>query len=195
MSTLSSRASAEIKEIILPTSEGLSRFLSFLLRHRPVNYPLHFDKQGFVEWNEVVRTVQTRFADITAEEVLDVIENSDKKRFELREGKARATYGHSFPVDLGLETVEPPARLYHGTARDLAQSILREGLKPRGRQYVHLSLSLEEAIDVGKRRDPAPSIVVVDSRAAHASGVLFYSCGQLFLTREVPPMFLSLWEK
>ena len=179
----------------MATAEGLSRFLSFLLRHRPANYPLHFDKQGFVDWGEVIRAVQARFPDVTEEEVLDVIENSDKKRFERRQGKARATYGHSFPVDLGLETVEPPARLYHGTARDLAQTILRHGLKPRGRQYVHLSLSMEEAIEVGKRRDPTPSVVVVDSRAAHAGGILFYSSGELFLTREVPPTFLSLWEK
>jgi len=195
MSTLSSQAKKEIKEVVLASPESLSRFLSFLLRHHPASYPLHFDKHGFVEWGELVRAVQIRFPEIAEREIINVIENSDKKRFELREGKARATYGHSFPVDLGLETVEPPSRLYHGTARDLAQSILRERLKPRGRQYVHLSPSIEEAMDVGKRRDPAPSIVVVDSRAAHAGGILFYSCGQLFLTTEIPPRFLSLWEK
>jgi len=98
-------------------------------------------------------------------------------------------------VELGLEGVEPPAALYHGTARDLAETILREGLKPRGRQYVHLSASVEEAAAVGKRRDPAPTVLVVDSKAAHASGVLFYSSGPLFLAKEIPAKFLSLWEK
>jgi putative RNA 2'-phosphotransferase len=175
--------------------ERVSRFLSFLLRHRPRDYPLGFDKQGFVLWDELVEGVQDRFPEITERELRSVIEGSDRKRFELREGKVRATYGHSFPVDLGLETVEPPARLYHGTARDLAQTILREGLKPRGRQYVHLSPSLEEALVVGRRRDPSPSIVVIDSQAAYAHGVLFYPSGPLFLAREVPPRFLSLWEE
>jgi putative RNA 2'-phosphotransferase len=181
--------------VVLVPSERLSRFLSFLLRHRPADYPLHFDKQGFVDWDELMRAIQGRFPEIAEKEISDIIENSDKRRFELREGKVRATYGHSFPVDLGLESVDPPSHLYHGTARDLAQSILREGLRPRGRQYVHLSASIEEAIEVGKRRDPSPSIVVVDSKAAHANGVVFYSSGSLFLAKEVPAIFLSLREK
>ncbi len=175
--------------------ERISRFLSFLLRHRPDDYPLRFDRQGYVPWEELIETVQERFQEITAEEIRRVVEGSDKKRFELKEGKVRATYGHSFPVELGLEGVEPPALLYHGAARDLAETILREGLKPRGRQYVHLSASVEEAAAVGKRRDPAPAVLVVDSKAAHTSGVLFYSSGPLFLAKEIPPKFLSLWEK
>jgi len=179
----------------LASPEHLSRFLSFLLRHRPANYPLHFDRQGFVDWGELIRIVQVRFPEGAEKEILGVIESSDKRRFELREGKVRAAYGHSFPVDLGLETVEPPSELYHGIARDLAQSILQEGMRPRGRQYVHLSGSIEEATGVGRRRDPAPSIVVVDSRAAHAGGILFYSSGPLYLVREIPAKFLSLWQK
>jgi putative RNA 2'-phosphotransferase len=172
--------------------ERISRFLSYLLRHRPKEHPLAFDSRGFASWSDVVEVVQERFSDVAEEEIRAVIEGSDKKRFELKDGKIRATYGHSFPVDLGLEAVEPPAELYHGTARDLAHSILRYGLKPRDRQYVHLSASVQEAQAVGKRRDPSPAIVVVDSRAAHAEGVRFYRSGPLFLVENVPPKFLFL---
>jgi putative RNA 2'-phosphotransferase len=175
--------------------ERLSRFLSFLLRHRPRDYPLSFDPQGFVSWSDLREQVEARFPDVTDEEIRDVIAGSDKKRFEMREGKVRATYGHSFPVDIGVESLEPPARLYHGTARDLAQTVLREGLKPRGRTYVHLSASLEEALAVGQRRDASPAILVVDSFAAHSSGIRFYASGPLYLAGEIPPRFLSLWQK
>ena len=95
-------------------------------------------------------------------------------------------------MDLGLEPVEPPPELYFGTARDLAQSILHTGLKPRDRQFVHLSASLEEAEAVGKRRDLTPAIVVVDARAARQSDIAFYRSGPLFLAENVPPQFLSL---
>ena len=173
-------------------AERISRFLSYLLRHCPKEYPLSFDRQGFVSWHDIVDVVQERFTDITEDEIREVIEDSDKQRFELKEGKVRATYGHSFPVDLGLEAVEPPSELYHGTARDLAQSILRGGLKPRDRRYVHLSTSLQEARAVGQRHDPSAVIVVVDCRAAHAGGVRFYRSGPLFLVENVPPEFLSL---
>ncbi|MBI2089684.1 MAG: RNA 2'-phosphotransferase [Deltaproteobacteria bacterium] len=179
----------------LVAPERLSRFLSYLLRHQPRDYPLRFDSQGFVQRGDLVEMVQGRFPEVTEEDILEVVEGSDKKRFELREGKVRATYGHSFPVDLGLDSVEPPESLYHGTARDLAESILREGLKPRGRQYVHLSPSVEDAIAVGRRRDPSPAILVIDSQKAHASGIRFFRTGPLFLTKEIPVKFLSLWEK
>jgi putative RNA 2'-phosphotransferase len=175
--------------------DRLSRFLSFLLRHRPRGYPLSFDRQGFVSWSDLKEQVATRFPDVTDEEIRDVIAGSDKKRFEMREDKVRATYGHSFPVDIGVESVEPPVRLYHGTARDLAQTVLREGLKPRGRTYVHLSASLEEAVAVGQRRDASPAIIVVDALAAHSSGIRFYASGPLYLAGEIPPGFLSLWQK
>jgi putative RNA 2'-phosphotransferase len=174
--------------------ERLSRFLSFLLRHRPPDYPLRFDRRGFVEWGELMREVQARFPDVTEQEVRGVIAGSDKQRFELSEGKVRATYGHSFAIDLEPQSAAPPSRLYHATARDLVQTILREGLKPRGRAYVHLSLSLDEALAVGKRRDPAPSVVVIDAQAAHAGGIVFYSSGPVYLAGEIPPRFLSLWE-
>lgn len=173
--------------------ERLSRFLSFLLRHQAENIPLGFDDRGFVYLRELIERVQDRFPEVREEELLVVIEGLDKKRFELREGRVRATYGHSFPVDFENELVEPPQRLYHGAARDLARTILHAGLRPRGRQYVHLSSSIEEALSVGKRRDPDPAVLVVRSQAAHAEGINFYHPGPLFLAREIPPKFLSLW--
>jgi len=171
--------------------ERISRFLSFLLRHQPREYPLSFDRRGFVAWGDLVYLAQERFADVTEEEIRRVVEESDKQRFELKDGKVRATYGHSFPVDFGLEAAEPPAELYLGAARDLAQLALQNGLKPRDRRYVHLSASLEEAQAVGQRRDPSPAIIVVDARTAHAEGIRFFQSGPLFLVESVPAKYLS----
>jgi len=173
-------------------SERISRFLTYLLRHRPEEYPLVFDERGFVEWGDIVEIVQERYYDVTEEQIRAVVTDSEKKRFELQEGKVRATYGHSFAIELGDQAVEPPPELYYGTARDLAQSMLRGGLKPRDRQYVHLSVSAEEAESVAKRHDPAPAIIIVDAQSAHREGVRFYQSGPLFLVENVPAKFLSL---
>ena len=172
--------------------ERISRFLTYLLRHRPEEYPLVFDERGFVEWGDIVEIVQERYYDVTEEQIRAVVTDSEKKRFELQEGKVRATYGHSFAIELGDQAVEPPPELYYGTARDLAQSMLRGGLKPRDRQYVHLSVSAEEAESVAKRHDPAPAIIIVDAQSAHGEGVRFYQSGPLFLVENVPAKFLSL---
>ena len=172
--------------------ERLSRFLTFLLRHKPNDYPLAIDREGFASWPEVVDMVQERFYDVTEEQIRSLIAGAEKKRFELRGDKVRATYGHSFPVDLGATAAEPPAELYFGAARDLAQSMLRSGLKPRDRQYVHLSVTAAEAESVARRHDPSPEIIVVDAEAAHAEGIRFYASGPLFLVENMPAKFLSL---
>jgi putative RNA 2'-phosphotransferase len=171
--------------------ERISRFLTYLLRHRPKEYPLVFDKRGFVDWGDVVELVQERFYDVTEEQIEAVI-SAGKKRFELVDGKVRATYGHSFSVELGEAAEHAPGKLYYGAARDLAQSMLRGGLKPRDRQYVHLSVSAEEAESVARRHDPAPSIIEIDVAAAQREGVRFYPSGPLYLAEFIPAKFLSL---
>jgi len=180
----------EVKEVVPP--ERISRFLSYLLRHRPKEYSIDLDRNGFAAWIEVVAVTQERFPEASEDEIRAVVEGAAKRRFEIQADKVRATYGHSFAVDLGLEAIEPPAELYLGTARDLAHSIVNEGLKPRDRRYVHLSGSIEEALAVGKRRDPLPAIVVVDASTAYSEGVRFYHSGPLFLADEVPARYLSL---
>jgi putative RNA 2'-phosphotransferase len=171
--------------------ERISRFLTFLLRHQPREYPLVFDQRGFVDWLDVVEIVHERFYDVTEEEIRAVVTDPEKKRFELQGEKVRATYGHSFAVDLETEAAEPPEKLYYGAARDLAQSMLRGGLKPRDRRYIHLSVSHEEAESVARRHDPAPAIIVINAQAAHAEGVRFYHSGPLFLAESIPAKFLS----
>jgi putative RNA 2'-phosphotransferase len=172
--------------------ERISRFLTYLLRHRPKEYPLVFDRRGFVEWGDLVAIVQERYYDVSEDDIRAVVTDTEKKRFEIEAGKVRATYGHSFPVDLDRETAEPPAELYYGAARDIAQTMLRNGLRPRDRRYVHLSVTAEDAEAVARRHDPKPAILVVDTRAARAGGIQFYQSGPLFLADSVPAKFLSL---
>ena len=172
--------------------QRLSRFLSYLLRHRPKEFPLAFDRHGFVELADIVTVVQERYEGVTEADIRNLINEGEKKRFELRGDRVRATYGHSFPVDLGLDPVQAPVSLFYGTARDLAGSILKDGLKPRDRRYVHLSSSLQDAEAIGKRRDPKPAIIVVDASAAQQANISFYASGPLFLAETVPPQFLSL---
>lgn len=70
--------------------------------------------------------------------------------------------------------------------------MLRRGLEPRDRQYVHLSVTAAEAESVAWRHDPAPSVLVIDAQVAHAEGVRFYESGPLYLVENVPAKFLSL---
>ena len=70
--------------------------------------------------------------------------------------------------------MEPPSILYHGTSRRFLESIIKNGLVPKTRQYVHLSEDIHTAIIVGKRRDTAPIVLKINSEDAYKNGVKFY---------------------
>ena len=151
------------------------------------------DEDGFVQLDRLVSAIQTieEWSWVAVDDILNVQRHSDKKRFEIAEGKIRAIYGHTISKKIHYEPVVPPVILYHGTSRKSLQSIVRHGILPMRRQYVHLSISVEEAEAVGKRRDQNPIILRVFAVEAHKSGVRFFQAGSLFLSEPIPPSFIE----
>ena len=81
--------------------------------------------------------------------------------------------------------------LFHGTSASVVPTILREGLRPMSRQYVHLSADSETAYAVGRRRRGEVVVLVVDAAAAHAAGVTFRLGGDgIWLADAVPPEYV-----
>lgn len=117
-----------------------------------------------------------------------------KPRYEVGDDnrRIRARYGHSRPVDLGLQAVSPPGVLYHGTAGTSVTPILRSGLHPRGRRAVHLSETVSDAVAVGARHG-TPVVLTVDARGLHAAGHRFFRAAPgIWLTSDVPPEALRI---
>ena len=85
----------------------------------------------------------------------------------------------------------PPAILWHGTGERFVSAIMREGLKPMSRQYVHLSADSDTAMKVG-RRHGRPVLFTVDATRMAGDGLLFYrSKNGVWLTDSVPPQYLK----
>jgi putative RNA 2'-phosphotransferase len=123
-----------------------------------------------------------------------VVAKNDKQRFSLSAdgNRIRANQGHSIPVDLKLEPIEPPIVLFHGTATRFLNSILKNGLKSGSRQHVHLSPDEATAIKVGQRHGK-PVVLQIDSSSMHADGHVFYrSENNVWLTRHVPVKYMNL---
>jgi putative RNA 2'-phosphotransferase len=96
-------------------------------------------------------------------------------------------------VDLGLEPVEPPPALYHGTPEKSLPAVLREGLKKMRRHHVHLSpdgeTDGETARRVGARRGQ-PVVLEADARAMRRDGHDFYpSENGVWLVERGPPRY------
>ncbi len=168
----------------------LSKLLSLMLRHRPQEFDLEVDSQGFASLDAVVTALQKKVDDIGVADIGAIVNDSEKKRFEIIDGKIRARYGHSFQVDLGLDAAEPPDVLYKGVSpQELEATLSTTGLVPFDRQYVHLSYEADVAARLGRGGN---AVVRIDARAAHDSGVEFFDCGPTMLTEQVPPEFLTL---
>jgi len=69
---------------------------------------------------------------LNEEVLLQVVEQDGKQRYSLSEDgrRIRANYGHSIPVDLGLEPLAPPEFLFHGAVTRFLEAIKAEGLVP-----------------------------------------------------------------
>lgn len=173
----------------------LSKTLSHVLRHDPEAYGLALDPEGWVGTDELLaalRKQSSAWAALQEADLRAMIEQSAKRRYELVEHRIRALYGHSTPVRIAREAKSPPDRLYHGTTPAYAAAILAQGLKPMGRQYVHLSPDRNTALEVGRRRAARPVILLVRSREASQSGVLFYEgIPAVWLADYVPAEFIS----
>ncbi len=171
----------------------LSKFLSYVLRHHPQKYGLELEPGGWVKVDELLAAARRAGFALTLERLQKLIGRSDKPRFSLSADgrRIRANYGHSVPVDLKLVPEPPPERLYHGTATRFLESIRRQGLLSRNRQFVHLSETPEAALQVG-RRHGSPVILTIHARQMHQCGHGFYHpAGGIWLTEHVPPEFID----
>ena len=173
----------------------LSQEISYALRHAPWEYELELDSEGFVPTAQLLAAINEKGKhgrEITVADIEYIIANSDKMRFEIQGDRVRALYGHTIPMHISKKPIVPPAVLYHGTTHKAAQIILKDGLKPMKRQYVHLSVDTDTAVQVGKRRDSDPVILKIDAAQAHADGVVFYKGNdKVVLADFVLPKYIS----
>lgn len=174
---------------------NLSKFLSLVLRHRPEVLGLSLDPAGWVDVEALIQAAQAHGRRFTRDMLEEVVATSPKRRFEFSADgrRIRATYGHSIPVELGLEPVAPPARLFHGTVRPRLNAILHTGLLPQQRTHVHLSDDVATARRVGARHGRDVVVLAVDAARMAADGWRFYHpAPTIWLTERVPPDYLQL---
>lgn len=141
--------------------------LAYLLRH---DTEYNFDEHG---WREVSDLIANH--GYTQEMLDEIVATNNKQRYEYSEDKTkiRARQGHSVLVDVELKEMTPPDVLYHGTAVQYVDAILRDGIVKGNRLYVHLSQTEETARNVGKRHGE-PVILKVDARKMSEAGIKFY---------------------
>ena len=158
------------------STAGVSKFLSYILRHHPEAIGLTLDGEGWADVDELLTQAAAHGRNISLPLLHEVVATNNKKRFTLSAdgGKIRAEQGHSTAqVDIAYTETEPPEILYHGTAQRFAEAIEEQGLLPGSRHYVHLL------------------VLKVQAGLMRQQGFVFYlTANKVWLIKEVPPRFL-----
>ena len=170
-----------------------SRLLTLVLRHEPEKIGVQLDDAGWTDVTLLLRALKRQGHSVSLHQLEEIVASDGKSRFTLSDDRKRirAAQGHSVPVNLGLVPQMPPAVLYHGTARHHLDAIFNEGLRPGGRQLVHLSADIDTATKVGGRHGK-PVVLCVDCEAMISEGHEFLKADNgVWLTNTVPAKFLG----
>ncbi len=171
----------------------ISKLMSKVLRHRPELLKIDVDHEGWTDAQVLCERIAERYPGFAFAQMEQIVRDNNKQRFSFNEDKSliRANQGHTIPVDVAMDILEPPLYLYHGTAETTVPVIMREGLKPMRRLFVHLSSDPETALKVGARHG-TPAVLLVHAKELYDSGVEFRrSANGVWQVKHVPAEYLE----
>ena len=162
-----------------------SKELAYILRHNPSEVEGTLDSKG---WLEVEKLLNHGW---TVEELKKIVREDKKGRYELSSDlkTIRALQGHSVKgINADLERYSGDMIVYHGTQERFLDSILKSGLLPGSREYVHLSSDLITAKNVALRR--GPDIILLKIDLSDFKDDIFISKNGVILVRKLPPKYI-----
>ena len=175
--------------------DSLGRIMAGVLRHFPEKLGVMVDGHGWVDISEFVEAVgvsRSGFQWLREHHIEAIALTDPKGRYQIDGGMIRATYGHT--IDIRLDDL-PPAEIdefYYPVTEEEIDIILEGGLNPIDRKNVHLSGSIEKAIEAGKVRTEEPLLLRIDGKKAKADGVQIYRAGKdVYITDRIDAKYIS----
>ena len=178
---------------------SLSRILAGALRHFPEKLGLMMDGKGWVDITDLIEAIGTSrsgFKWLREYHIEALAETDPRGRYQIDGGMIRATYGHTIDIyldDLPLAEID---EFYYPVTEEEADMILEGGLYPTDRNKVHLSGSIEKALEAGKVRTKDPFILKIDGKKAKKDGINIYHAGKdVYTTDGIDAKYISKIDK
>jgi len=174
---------------------SLSRILAGALRHFPEKLGLMMDGKGWVDIEELIHSIGTGrsgFNWLKSKHIEALAKTDPRGRYQIDGGMIRATYGHTIDVHLDDLPIADIDEFFYPVTEEELDIILENGLNPADRKRVHLSGSIEKAIEAGKVRTDEPLILKIDGKKAKKDGMKIYHAGKdVYITDEIDSKYIS----
>ena len=174
---------------------SLSRIMAGALRHFPEKLGLMMDGKGWVDITSLIESIgsgRSGFNWLRTHHIKAVVKTDERGRYQIDGGMIRATYGHSINVTLDDLPLADINDFFYPVTEEEADIIIERGLHPVDRKKVHLSGSIEKAVEAGKIRTDEPQILKIDGKKAKKNGIKIYKAGkEVYVTDGINPEYLS----
>jgi putative RNA 2'-phosphotransferase len=178
---------------------ALSRILAGALRHFPDKVGLMMDGKGWVDIEELIHSIGTSrsgFTWLKKHHIQALVETDPRGRYQIDGGMIRATYGHTVDVNPDDLPVADLDEYFYPVTEEEIDIILEGGLHPIDRKKVHLSGSVEKAIEAGEVRTEDPLILKIDGKKTRKDGMKIYHAGtDVYTTDGIDPKYISKYEE
>jgi putative RNA 2'-phosphotransferase len=172
--------------------ESLARMLAYILSHRPDEFGLVLSEEGFIPIKSLLQALGTEpgWGFVRRYHLDQIVGLMSPPAFEVEGERIRALT----PAKLRRLPGEPPPALVYVAIPPKAHArVWEEGLKSPPDQEIVLAATQELAKKLGRRRAPAPILVIVQAQAAARRGISFTGYGEgLYLAPSLPRDFLQL---
>ena len=173
-------------------TEGLSRFLIYVLGHRPDEFGLVPDRNGFVSYKELLQAIheENDWRYVRRSHIHEILLSRDRTLFESDNEHIRSVE-RRWKMDLDHPTVSLPKVLFAAVRSRAHPVVMEKGLRGIGDRLLVLSPVRDMALRIGRRRDRSPVALEILADAAGQKGVHFYGFGDLVLSPEIPSRFIA----
>lgn len=170
--------------------EDLSRLLVYILGHRPDEFGLVPDDEGFVLLKELLQAVHEEpgWGYVRQGHIQQVLVGKDRPLFEYQADRIRARERRwSFDPETRPDSL--PKILFTPVRRRAHPHALEKGL--RSDRFLVFTPDREMAERIGRRKDQKPVLLEILTDPAQQQGIPFFPFGRLFLSPEIPTRFIS----
>lgn len=171
--------------------QSLGRLLVYMLGHRPDEFGLVPDREGFVPCKQLLQAFheEPAWQYVRQSHINEVLLGKERALFQAEGNRIRAM-DRKWQLDFDHPSATVPKILFTGVRKKAHPVVMAKGLSAPEGMPIAFSSDQETALRIGRRRDREPVLLEVSAAAAARTGISFYPFGILFLSHGIPNKFI-----